>query len=550
MKLVHFLLRESRQLVIFAVVAGLISGASITGIIALINHVLNTEQSVLTTLIWGFVALCATSLISEVVSQVLLLFLAQESVLKLRVRLSRQILTTPLRKLEEIGPHRLLAALTDDVFAISNAITMSPLLCLDITIIVSCLIYMGWLSWQLLLVMMGFLVLGVITYQIPIRSAGRFLRRARDEQDVLFSHLNALTEGTKELKMHRRRRVTFLNKALTVTAESLKRNRVTGMSIFRVSGAWGNLLFLLIIGLLLFVGPTLMAIDKATMTGYIMALLYTMMPVSTIANIASTFGAANVALRKIDQLGLSLTNDASTIDSLDRPDPAPRWERLELQGVTHTYYRERENTTFVLGPINLTLQPSELVFLVGGNGSGKTTLAKMLIGLYIPETGQICLDGRPVADENRDDYRQLFSVVFSDFYLFERLLGLEGIALDDQAQHYLHMLQLDHKVKVENGVLSTTALSQGQRKRLALLTAYLEDRPFYVFDEWAADQDPLFKDIFYTKLLPDLKQRGKTVLVISHDDKYYYLADRIVKLDNGQVDSDTRREASQLSAVL
>ena len=141
-------------------------------------------------------------------------------------------------------------------------------------------------------------------------------------------------------------------------------------------------------------------------------------------------------------------------------------------------------------------------------------------------------------DENREFYRQHFSVVFSDFYLFESLLGLDSPELDEQARNYLAQLQLTHKVEVKDGALSTTDLSQGQRKRLALLTAYLEDRPIYVFDEWAADQDPLFKEVFHYQLLPELKAKGKTVLVISHDDRYYHVADHIIKLEYGKIDYD------------
>jgi putative ATP-binding cassette transporter len=163
---------------------------------------------------------------------------------------------------------------------------------------------------------------------------------------------------------------------------------------------------------------------------------------------------------------------------------------------------------------------------------------KLITGLYIPESGEIRVDGKLITDKNRDCYRQQFSVVFSDFYLFERLLGLDRPDLHTQVLDYLIKLELDHKVEVKDDALSTTALSQGQRKRLALLTAYLEDRPIYVFDEWASDQDPVFKQIFYRQLLPELKNKGKTVLVVSHDDRYFQVADRIIKLDYGKLEYD------------
>lgn len=143
--------------------------------------------------------------------------------------------------------------------------------------------------------------------------------------------------------------------------------------------------------------------------------------------------------------------------------------------------------------------------------------------MYIPEAGKILFDGKPVTDENREWYRQQFSVVFYDFYLFDRLLGITGNYSEKEIQDYLVRLEIENKVRVKDGFLSTLNLSQGQRKRLALLTAYLEDRPIYIFDEWASDQDPVFKEIFYKKLLPELKQKGKTVIAVSHDDRLIYL---------------------------
>ena len=307
------------------------------------------------------------------------------------------------------------------------------------------------------------------------------------------------------------------------------------MRIYNAAASWGQILVFIVIGFVLFVLPSFEIVSAQSLTGYSLTLLYMMAPFQAIMNNVPNITRASVAIRKIESLGLSLV--AQTAESISTGDQNPTFAWcLEFKGVSHTYHCEAEDTPFTLGPLDLTFYPGELVFLVGGNGSGKTTLAKLVTGLYAPEAGQIWFDGNLITDET-DDYRQHFSVVFSDFHLFESLLGLDGPKLDQRAHEYLTRLQLDRKVEIKNGALSTVALSQGQRKRLALLTAYL-DRPLYIFDEWAADQDPLFKKFFYLELLPDLKATGKTVLVISHDDQYYDVGDRLIKLDYGKISYD------------
>ncbi|MFD4458988.1 ATP-binding cassette domain-containing protein [Nocardia sp. NPDC058480] len=196
---------------------------------------------------------------------------------------------------------------------------------------------------------------------------------------------------------------------------------------------------------------------------------------------------------------------------------------------------ESGDAGFRLGPIDLVFEPGQITFIVGGNGSGKSTLAKLITGLYVPRSGSLSLNGERIDHDNIEWYRQNSSAVFTDFHLFEDYLGFDRPGIDAEVQRYLDELQIAHKVTVQDGRLSTVDLSQGQRKRLALLTALLEDRQIYVFDEWAADQEPRFRDVFYHEILTDLKRRGKTVIVITHDDRYFGCADQLVKLDLGLV---------------
>ena len=275
--------------------------------------------------------------------------------------------------------------------------------------------------------------------------------------------------------------------------------------------------------------------DARVITGYVIVFLYVMAPLENLLQHIPLFNLAKVSSDRIAEVTGQLASDEPAAESGMRLLPGTQASEVVLDGVMHRYYREREEQLFTLGPIHLRLRAGELIFLVGSNGCGKTTLAKLLLGLYAPESGRILLDGVEIDDRNRDRYRQTFSAIFADFHLFDSLTGAPSDRLDERGNEWLRRLQLDHKVTLENGAFSTRDLSQGQRKRLALVASCLEDRPFLVFDEWASDQDPAFREVFYREILPDLRARGKTVLVISHDDRYFHLGDRLIRMEDGRI---------------
>jgi putative ATP-binding cassette transporter len=189
---------------------------------------------------------------------------------------------------------------------------------------------------------------------------------------------------------------------------------------------------------------------------------------------------------------------------------------------------------FDLGPISYSFEAGKTYFIRGANGSGKTTFIRVLLGLYIPSSGTISINGKIVTQPTNEAYRDLFAVVFSDFYLFKKLYGISQLKLID-ANTLVQMFRLEDKVSIRDDQFDTINLSTGQRKRLALMEALLEDKPFVVLDEWAADQDPEFRRYFYQVLVPYIKQLGKTVIAISHDDKYYDCADEVITIDNGKL---------------
>jgi putative ATP-binding cassette transporter len=546
MKLILFLLRASWRVVLMAALIGSLSGAASMALVAMILHILGSVEkanaATSAELVGLFVALCVVILLTQVASQVLLSRLTQTSIAQLQMGLCRRILESPLKHLEEIGSPRMLASLTGDVSVVSQAMNGVPVLGVNIVILVCGAVYLGWLSPGLLGGALAFCLLGMASYWYPSRFAQQHVDRGREELNTLQERIQELIEGVKELKMHYARRRQFVDEVLQSAETSARRSQFIGDSLNNAAIAWGRLTFFIAIGLLLFAWPRLAKVDAATLTGYSIVILYLMSPLEQIMGWLPFLAWATASVGQIEELGLMLRDEepeAAVPPSVDR------WRQIELTGVTHAYRRPGQPHGFVLGPIDLTLSPGEIVFVIGGNGSGKTTLAKLITGLYTPENGEILLDGQPIHAANRESYRQLFSVVFDDAMVFDSLWGLGAADLDRRAREYLVQLELDHLVTVTEGTFSTTSLSRGQRKRLALLTAYLEDRPIYLFDEWAADQDPVFRKVFYRRLLPELKERGKTVVAITHDDRYFDFADRIIKLEEGKVVQAFRHEASQ-----
>jgi putative ATP-binding cassette transporter len=533
MNLLKFLLHSSRGIVALSVVAGVACGLSGIGVIALVQAELATARSP-RALVWAFVGLCLVSALSQVVAQAAMVRLSQGSVSKLCLHLCRRILALPLERFEELEPGGLLALLTEDVAIVAGGTNGIPLLCTNVPIVLLGLAYVGWLSPVVLGCMMVCLIPAVAAYQLLGACALRQHRAARAGHDALVAHFHALVGGFRELKIHHGRRGAFLAEALAAS-EHVRDRTTLGYTLHAVAGSVGRLGVFGAIGLLLFVMPAAFGFSKQTLAGTILITLFLMAPLELILTWIPILGRARASLLKIEELLPVL--EAQGTSELPRSCSRPlRFrESLQLAGATYAYHHEPDGTGFAIGPLDLSLRPGEVIFVVGDNGSGKTTLVKLVSGLYELESGAIVLDGHRVTAEECEDYRQLFSVVFADGYLFPTLLGLNPLGLDARARNLLERLDLAGLVQVKAGAFSTLNLSQGQRRRLSLLAACLEDRPICIFDEWAANQDAHFRKVFYLELIPELKARGKALLVITHDEDYFDAADRVVKLHDGQL---------------
>jgi putative ATP-binding cassette transporter len=553
-KLILLLLKDSRRTVIFATLCGAVSGACTAFILRLIQQAIAPAAGAASgRLELEFVGVCLLFLAATLGSHIPLVYLSEGALLRMRVQLVRSILKGRLRFLEQLGGHRLYAALAGDVDRITEGLAVMPAILISTVVIFGCLIFLGVISWKALLSLLVALAGAITVFVAANRRAMVRLSKARETGNVLFKHFRAVAEGAKELKLHAPRRRAFLDTMLLPTAHTYRKLRIAGLAELEAANAIANLGYFAVIGFLLFVLPVIGGGDRTVLASAVLVFVFMLAPLTTLGNHFHTFAQAEVALKSLESLGVNLgapehAEPAALGAGEGGSGPAPGGEpaaapapgavgRVVFRDVGYTYTNRNADERFTLGPLDLELRP-EVLFVTGGNGSGKSTLGKLLVGLYEPDSGSIELDGRPVVEENREWYRQHCSAIFGDFFLFERLLGIEHGELDGRAGELLAELRLTDKLTVERGELSTTDLSTGQRKRLALLVAYLEDRPIMLFDEWAADQDPQFKEIFYKGLLPDLRRRGKIVVVITHDDRYFGLADRVVKLADGRLTAD------------
>jgi putative pyoverdin transport system ATP-binding/permease protein len=245
---------------------------------------------------------------------------------------------------------------------------------------------------------------------------------------------------------------------------------------------------------------------------------------------------ANVAAGRIDRLEQAL-QETLVVEERRTITAPKRFERVEMRNIEFRYTDRFSDTVFKIGPIDFTLQHGELVFITGGNGSGKSTFLRVLSGLYPPDSGEVLLDGQPVTDANRDEYRGLMSAIFFDYHLFQRLYGIADADPSD-VNRLMTQFRLADKTSLSDGEFRTLDLSGGQRRRLALIVSLLEKRPIMLLDEWTAEQDPEFRLKFYDELLPDMMRAGATIVVITHDDRYLdelHLPARRIKMDYGRI---------------
>ncbi len=516
------------------VVLSFMSGLGNAIVIFAVSEALKGLNEINTNLFLYFILGLLLYIIGQKVIKTQMIRITNNIVYEKRVELIRKSLSIPFDAFEKIENGKIYASLSNDTETVSRAPNILVGMLTDTITLLCCFIYLGIVNiYGLLLSIVIIAVLASLYYAMG-RSANRLMEQTRDNQNVFFGFINDLLYGFKELSLNFSKRSEF-NRDMEESCDEYRVKRTSAAIKFINVSVIGDLLFMIVIGVVVFAFPIYFReIRPSVLITYVFVFLYMTGPINGVIQVVPYLFEIRISWNRINSLidevdRISTTSDPknSRHDDIDRVS-------VRLEDIEYEY--QSDDKTFKVGPINYEFRSGEIVFITGGNGSGKTTLAKLLTGLYTPDKGRILINGLEI---RRNELGEYFSNVFSDFYLFKKLYGIDYKNTHDKIDEYLDVLQIKDKLTVSDGIFSTTKLSTGQRKRLALLVSYLEDRKIFIFDEWAADQDPEFRRFFYQDLLLELKQRGKCVIVITHDDRYFHIADAVLKLHAGQIEVST-----------
>lgn len=451
------------------------------------------------------------------------------------MRIFDRVRSSELLTIENLGRGELYTKITQNTALISQSGFILVNAAQQAFVLFFCICYIAYLSMPAFLATLGAIGIGTLIYMRHTQSMDGLLKRLAEKEAELLDTLAHIVDGFKEIRLNRQKSDAVFRK-FTGVSDTVCGLKIDTQVSFCIDIMFADIFFYTLLAVVVFVLPRMAPTYASVVLMITAAILFIIGPLQMVVQAAPVFERARSALMRITEL-------EDKLDENMRPgsDAAPAdfsaFTTVELASVAFQYPEEDGSAGFRLGPISLTLRRGEIVFLVGGNGSGKTTLLKMLSGLYSPTGGAIRIDGVEVKEGQAQSYRELYGTIFNQFHLFDRLYGLEGVE-PERVLAAIDEMELSSVTSFESGRLTHLNLSTGQRKRLALAITLLEDKDIFIFDEWAADQDPHFRKHFYEVLLGRLREAGKTVIAATHDDRYWGLADRVVHLEYGKITAD------------
>lgn len=517
------LLKQNKfKFISFLIFSFISSAVGVLTLVFINDYLLKNTQNIP---ILYFIALLVVFFLSSTIVELGLSVFGQNFIFKMQRRVVKQILDTPLLKVAKVGKARILASLGSDVRNISFGLLRLPDFLQSSILILCTSAYLCYLSSQIFTLCAIWIIVVFTINNFLMMKVYAYFRKARENDDALQNNYQNILDGHKELLINRYRAKLYYEDEFESNARSKKKNSTLGNLFNNLSSNFTNVALLALVGVEFYLALEFQWASVAEATTIALSILFLRTPLVSMIGSFPTLLLAKIALDKIAKLELD-----DYKEHFEKTNFIKDWRQISFKNTSFSY-----DDNFHLNPVNLDLKKGELIFLIGKNGSGKSTFCMLLTGLFKPSEGEIFVDDMKIDDDNLDIYRSLVSAVFSDFHLFTKTLAKEKFADEEKIASWLEFLELKGKTRVEDHELVLTKLSTGQKKRLAMLIALLEERDILVLDEWAADQDPVFRRFFYKKLLPLLKEQGKTIFAITHDDAYFDSADRIFLAEGGNI---------------
>ncbi len=456
---------------------------------------------------------------------------AQQFIYRFKIRIMHDAFRSNLLKIDKLGRDYILEVLNRDTEMVSQSVSSVLGLFQSLLTVCFLMIYMATISVTACLILTGAILIVFVVGVAELNKLVEAFRALSIKEAQVNGLYGSFLSGYKEVKMNSNRALG-LTRDLIADARVIKTEKTVLLQGIVQFFTYLQMLMYLVVGLIIFVVPVFSSSFSSQVLMVTTTALFLASSVSAAIVVVPNLSMANIAARNLRELSEKLsfeTNDRTTPGLTEFSEV----NTLTLEDITYLHSGDGVARPFALGPISYEFEAGKVYFIRGNNGSGKTTLMRVMLGLYQCQSGRLLVNGQPIAEPSSTAYRDLFAVVFSDFYLFKKLYGVpttEEAELDD----LLELFQMKNKVSIDNGIFSDLNFSTGQRKRLALLVALLEKKKIIVLDEWAADQDPEFRQEFYEHIIPKLRALGKTVIAITHDDQYYEVADHVIYLENGK----------------
>lgn len=466
--------------------------------------------------------------------------LAHSAIANLRARFTQKIRRSGLLQLEGMTESRLLPVLTEHTehiatgaSALNRGLPSLVMLCVS-------LIYIAMLSKPGFFLCVAVLVGIFFISRRTGAKIGTAMGESMAAERRYFDLVGHLLRGFKEVKTNRRKADDLLGAMELVSQEArASKERLDVMTerfILLV-----ETLFFGLLGAVVFVLPGLSSLPSKHISDILTVAIFITGNIAVLGDAWPKIARANHTIGALSELEgvLDSFDDMKATAPVDLVQAHRDFKVLHLRDVYFRYPTRDGQTPYSVGPMSLEAKRGEMIFVCGGNGSGKSTLLKALAGLYPLTDGRLVLDDLPIGPAEADHYRQLVSVVFTDYHLFDRLYGMAD-ADEARVRALLVRLGLEGKTDFRDGKFTNLELSTGQRKRLGLLVALIDDRPICIFDEIAADQDPEFRRELYEKWLPELRAQGRLVIVATHDDAHFKRADRVLHMQDGHIVKEDR----------